>query len=238
MNKLMKTKYWATISASSTFVAISYEIKGPLTQAWGVPSYVLAIAAFLFGAGVSKFFIEQIFKIKYVRKIILGPSWIEGYWLIKTTSTLDDQSPLTLPGVLFLEINPGTGALKAVTTRFHPTEGEYVVNSQVAHVQGDTENIQYLNYFKIGYPGSGLRFGMAFGEFSRNDHFSNFPNTLEGKITLEGDGQIRRQLAKRIDNQMVLELKTRYGNDWMKEVALTNGEIAFPNTLNVTKKSA
>jgi len=237
VNKLIKTKHWAIVVASSAFVALSYELKGLNTFGWVMPSYILAGMAAIFGTASAKFIVERLFQLQAIRKVVMGSSWIEGYWLIKTTSVENDNSPLVLPGVLFLEVNPGSGALKAVTTRYALEEGEFIVNSQVAHVQSDTENIQYLNYFKIGYPGSGVRYGMAFGEFSRNNNFTTSPNVLEGKITLEGDGIVRRQIAKRIDDEIVEELKNLHGHDWIKEVIVSDGEIAFPSSKTINNLS-
>ena len=48
-----------------------------------------------------------------------------------------------------------------------------------------------------------------------------------GKISLEGDGEIKEQSARRILENKVHELKAAYGSNWMKEVLKSNGEIAF-----------
>ncbi|TCW38333.1 hypothetical protein [Marichromatium gracile] len=227
MDRIYQTRLWVTAALAAFFVGLSYELKSFAPSLSAFPSIFLAAIAFLFGSGLAQFVVKVLIDSKRVRRFLLGSAWIEGYWFVETKKVDGEGNPLKYPGILYLDYKASKGMLKAVTTRFDADDKEYTVVSQVAHARTDDDFIQYLNYFKLTSAGQGERHGLAFGEFVNNSDFTSFPTKMLGKISLEGEDQIKEQTARRISDKKARELYEQYGDNWMKEVLHSNGSLAF-----------
>ncbi len=225
MNKVILLKYWATITLASILVAAGYELKKDANFLPGVPTYILAAFAFIFGASTAKYAVENMLKLKSFRKKIFGSQWIEGYWLIRAHKNQVDGNPLSILGILYLYYDLEKGELVATTTRYDDDSEEFKVNSEIAYVRAEGSIIRYLNYFTINYSGTSKN-GMAFARLSRGDEFSSGPDSYEGTITIEGEGGIKRQSAQKISDTKVKELYLEHGNNWKKKLLESNGALA------------
>jgi hypothetical protein len=236
MKKFSDVKYWMSLSFATILVAISYELRRNNITIPGFPSYIVALFAFFIGAKSATFLANHLIGKKWFRKYIIKDAWIEGYWLIRTSNHGVEKSPLNQVGVLFLEYKVDKQELKAVTTRLGELGEKFLVNSEVAYVREDSVNVKYLNYFCINYPGPGKKYGMAFAEFSKNSEYPHGPNTLEGNITLEGEGEIRRQSADRISDECVSKLRGVHGEKWIMHILETDGKAVLEcSTSNISK---
>ena len=227
MDRIYQTRLWVTAGLAALFVGLSYELKSLLPSLSPLPSIFLALIAFLFGSGLAQFVVKLFLSSKKIRKLLLGSAWIEGYWFIETKNVETEENPLKYPGILYLDYKVSKGMLKAVTTRFDSTNSEYTVVSQVAHSRTDDDFVQYLNYFKLTKAGQGEKNGIAYGEFVTNSDFSSCPTKMLGRISLEGEGEIKEQTARRIPDAKAKELFNKYGDNWMKEVLQSNGALVF-----------
>lgn len=227
MDRIYKTQLWVTAGLAALLVGLSYELKALLPLLSPFPTFSLALIAFFLGTGLAHIVVRLMVNSKKIRRMIFGNAWIEGHWFIETKKANGNENPLKYPGILFLEYKVSKGMLKAVTTRYDANDKLYVVVSQVAYTRTDEDFIQYLNYFKLTSEGQGERNGLAYGEFVNNSSFSSFPINMLGKITLEGEGEIKEQIARRIPDKRAKELYRLHGDKWMKEVLKSNGSIVF-----------
>lgn len=227
MDRIFKTRLWITATFAALFVGLSYELKSLVPILSPIPSILLAIIAFLLGSGLAIFLSTLLINNKNIRKLLLGSSWVEGHWFIETKNANSKDNPLGNPGVLFLDYKVSKNVLKAVTTRIDSNSNEYTVVSQVAYLRTDDDFVQYLNYFKLTSDGKGERYGLAYGEFVTNSDFNSIPSKMLGKISLEGEGEIKEQIARRIPDFKAKELYEIYGDNWIIEVLKSNGELLF-----------
>ena len=221
MTKISKIKYGVSILLASLLVALSYELKKMNISVFGIPSFLLAVISFIAGVGLAQLITRIILENWKVRRWLMGPLWIEGYWLVQTEENNDTDSPVAHPAILFLEYNVGSDQLKAVVTRYNNKKIS-IGSSDLAFLREDANNIQYLNYFTISYDDTNGRYGMAVSEFNKNNNYSKYSNVLSGRITLEGDGLVRRQTGQRLDQEVVDNLVNKYGEEqWMRELLLS-----------------
>ena len=216
MKTIFAIRLWASITLASLLVSLSYELDSVKNLKLGIPSYITAVIAFLLGSTTAKIVVDWVLGLRWMRRKIIGSKCIEGYWLIRTANPDDKSSPFGFPGILFVEYKIKEGELKAVTTRVDSAGHLFVVNSEIAFVREEGVNVRYLNYFRITYPGPGVEYGMAFAEFSNNDHFESAPNILQGTIALEKEGKIRRQSARRITKATIKKFRRSHKKEWMK----------------------
>lgn len=231
MNKILLTKYWAIIFLSSTFVAVSYQLKIDHAVLPGIPSYVLAIFTFILGAPIANFLISMILRVKNVRKLamfLFGGSCIEGHWLISAHNNEGDPHPLSRIGVLYLRYDPGNGELVATTTRYDVDGEKILVNSELAFAREEKKIVRYLNYFTYSFGGKD-RNGMAFSRISEDSEFSKGMNSYAGTIVIEGEGAIRSQHARKIPDKKARELYQEYGDKWIEKLLASNGSLVDVN---------
>jgi hypothetical protein len=221
MHRIQTVKLLSTVVLTAGLVAAGYEMRSAGLSFWGLPQYLIAGLTIVLGGTLAALLANGLLSIQAVRRLIMGQSHVEGYWYLSTTRQSD--SPLNPDGILFIKHDPTSGETQVVTTRLDASGAEYSTASEIAHVRALGNEIKYLNYFRLTYPGPDSPFGLSSGKFISSDDTSSCPNKLETQINLTGEGTVRRQVADRIDADRVRHLKRRYGKKWMTS-ALSKGK--------------
>ena len=89
---MYKSKHYIIVFITSLFIVLSYEIKDllPVIPFIGKIKFVTpilsAILGFVFGSITIDIFKNILFKFKWIRKIVIGTLWLEGYWFCSNSS--------------------------------------------------------------------------------------------------------------------------------------------------------
>ncbi len=225
MERLRRWKLWLSITITAVFIIIGYEIK--LSQYFeAVPPIIIAVFLFLLTSRFAVSLTDFLFSLESVRRFFSNKSNVEGYWVIKTffqEQNPNKDNPLFKTGILRLTFVGKDLRLKAVTSRLDDFHTRVLVNSVVAFVNDDLSKIYYLNYFDYPVHGKDMHHGICFAEFSFPDGKNMI---LQGKIVLEGEGELRMQSANKISRKDVRKLIKKFGNkDWIEETLKHDGNI-------------
>ena len=222
MLQIRRFMVFSSSSLASVLVGASYQVDAIANFFPGMPSWMLALLAAGSGGSLGYVIAKWIVSISSVRAILVGPSWVEGFWDLRTqphesaSSTDETQAdPLLNDGVLYIRYDPTVDYFKVTTTRLDQSGCKFTTGSQIAHVRIDGTNIKYVNHFKLTYDASD-RFGISHGEFESTGQSNRLPDWFTAQVFTEGDAP-RRQTATRIDRDTVSELRSNYGQDWQIE---------------------
>jgi len=222
VEKVKRFQSGFSILLASIAVAVSYEFRQRGILIPGVPSLVLAATAFVIGSAIARRIAIVGTSFRWVRSVIMGPDFIEGYWRLTTRDleapnsiTENNESSLQYPGILYLNYSSETNDYMVSTSRIDKDGVLFVVNSEIAHIRKDKNNIRYLNYFRLTHPGPKIEHGISHGEFSRTDDATGRPNFFEAQIFTGGES-VRRQSAIRVPYKEVRKLRANHGNEWIR----------------------
>lgn len=176
----------------------------------------IALFVFAFGSKFAEFLVRVLLKSSRVRKLIAGNTHIEGYWLLRTDNPNGAESSLTQPAIACMQYDPSTNDMKVETIRYTHDGQKYLTISTMAHVRSNGLTIQYLNCFRLTYPGPEDRIGLSFGKFSHEGE--GVPVSLEAHIAVAGEGASRRQIAERLDEDIVRKYKREHGREWTRQL--------------------
>ena len=128
---------------------------------------------------------------------------------------------------MYISHDLSTIETRVVTTRIGANDDEYQTVSKIAYVRTVGTEKSYLNHFEFTYPGPESGSGLSSGKFINIDDLRPYPTLLEARAVLTGEGVVRRQIAKRMDDGIVKALQKKHGSQWMSIVLRTGKEAAF-----------
>lgn len=227
MKKLSDIRLWLTVALTAVLVSAGYELRSAGLNFGGVPSYLVAVVSLVLGGKLAATLVDLCTKSRWLRGKVNSTAHIEGYWYLTTTSVGD--SPLNKDGILYLSFESDIGEIQVVTTRLAEDGTEFPTASEIAYARTEGAHTSYLNYFRLTYPGSETRFGLSSGRFVHSDDLAPHPNLLEAHISVTGEGVVRRQSGRRIDDKVISTLKKQYGANWKTKALLGGRSVLFPD---------
>ena len=217
MNNLWKKKANIGVFLTTVFVLLSYEVKNPLLPGF---QWLLILLSFVISTYTANVITEILMDFRLGRAFILGKSWIEGYWYLKTNN-LDQGHAISNDGIVYIAYEGDQHELNVFTYRTKTSDIDSGFSSVSELVTTRDFDTKFSNYFVIP-EGDRSTHGITVGKFFR-DGSSPLPNKFEGTVVLFSDGLYRRQMARKIQHSVVKKLQRIYGDDWMTTL-LTQGE--------------
>jgi len=92
MDEIWRAKFILGTFLTSIMVGLSYQI--PL-QFFSLPPPLLILLSFILSGYTSDFIVNTSLNLKIGRKLILGKSWIEGYWILYSIESQEDDKRKT-----------------------------------------------------------------------------------------------------------------------------------------------
>ena len=221
LNRLDKAKNKFLILLSITVALIANNINKDYPG--GNTLTMLALGVFL---SVGATFIGSIaadlaFKFKTVRKYILGPDFIEGYWFVKTYPLESKKSsPISKDGIAYMHYTP-SGEFSVETTRILDGGQVVTTKSEVGHVRVTGGTMRYLNFFDLAAQEDGEKKGFSAGFFERDPSVSHCPQVFNSKIAIEGETQRLTRRGTKLSDEIVQVYIAKYRLQW-KEYFLKN----------------
>jgi hypothetical protein len=169
----------------------------------------------------SKVIVDIVAQSRRGKRRILGKTYLEGYWLSKTTRLTGDPGgsrPLTVDGIMSISHDPQTGEILPSVYRV-PEDARHIGYSNThSHVARIKENGDYVNFAEVNFNG-GPRKLVAFGRFVTPPGEA-IPQTYSGFLMVEGFAGIMQQTAVRMRSDDIARLKAIHGHDWMLKFLL------------------
>lgn len=231
MKKINSFVSGATATLVVLIVISTYELKNYLPKLHNlVPewsTYLIAILlTFLGGMGTAKYLTYLISRYPFIRKIICGDGWIEGYWILFTepNELNKEQHFLVRPAIMLVEHKTKSFDIKTVTYRLNSSNRLDSNESEVAYQRENSENPKYLHYFTGNSQGKNYE-GVAKGEINKPRKGRPW---LKGKLYLENIGITWAQSGFMISDYQLNKLRIKYGNDdynWIQKLLECNCNI-------------
>lgn len=210
MTSIWRAKFWLGTFLATMFVILSQEAKVWLAS---FPPLMLAVIAFILSTYASSLFIKGALNTRRGRMLIMGKSWIEGYWYLQTFIDENHPHPITNDGITYISHEGSEFELRVSTYRRKTgalTTGFSSISELTMAREYDT---RFTNYFRIP-EGSKDSQGISVGTFYR-DQNAKYPNRYEGTVVLFSDGIYRRQVGHKIPARIVKFLRQSHGEKWM-----------------------
>jgi hypothetical protein len=223
------------VSLTSLSVIMSYQLKDYYTAFLPIPPIVVAGISAIVTACASPLITNEIFEFKWMRKIIISRTWIEGYW---QGSTLDENGQKTLVIIQFYYIEE---QLDLRINAIHVNNKYEEISSLSRFIK--LEDLNYVNHFEhILVDGKSLD-GVAVGKFSTNN---KYPNKYTGRLFLENKEdflicKMYKQELKKMQDSLATKYVNKYGDDWeenylkeelKKKQSLEEEKTTLPKGLN------
>lgn len=220
MDNLTRLRLGTATLFSTLFVALSYEVKDSaafefIRQHVGHQG-ILAISVVL-GSSLAPFATKLLLKLSLVRRLALGQSWIEGYWIQETflAKNGNGETPVSTGIVQFTYTGQDLDLEVQVyhSASVHNNSESWSTTNLA--VLRDTD-CSYINYFTVRRL-SGETTGVSVGRFfSSEAGFFRRPDSYSGKMTYFEKHTIFHQTLKRLSTKEVKQLKAQYGVEWKK----------------------
>jgi len=215
------------IGATSILVSLSYEVRSklqelnePLFQAlngplgWLVWSLALILSLVL-AAGGTMLLWNMAVRLRCLRRLILGRTWIEGTWFFHTSEYIEGKPEFSQVGIAQfsyglpdLELLGHFSSVVLASGEANPTE---VISMMV------DDKLHYMHRF-VRYTKNVQAVGAAYGVFLC-DIESKSPNRyVGGVIYLEADeSHKRRQTGVKLTDSEVRARSKRFGSVWRQQ---------------------
>jgi hypothetical protein len=215
----------ATIAAGA-----SYELKDNVPFLKQMPIGVPIVVSIAIGALLPPVLVTVATKLRIARKLILGPAWLEGAWIVRTFNDSNEQIAVGLAQCDY----PKSDLELRVTSFWEKgirSGGETFANSDFVYVRAT--DLFYVSRLFSGRLGGPL-IGVATGQFQR-DTVRRRTTTYEGQIVfLDGQPPLR-QTGKRLDAEVIKRAVKAHGDEWMRHVLRENS--ATPETAAVQENA-
>lgn len=190
---------------------VTYELK--LAISWTTPSriIIISIIAYILSSVLAELITNKLLAVKWFRKITLGRAWVEGNWYIQTYDSKSDKPVST--GIFTLAYSNCDQSLIATSYKLNSPESNIETVSRSKYVFINPTDLSYVNYFVYTL---GVEFihGVAIGNFIQED--DGFPLRYDGKLYFFSEMPEYRQIALKIPDKEVVELKRNHGSVWRK----------------------
>ena len=210
MTEIWRSKFILGTFLTAVMVVLGYEIRGTFIT---TSPYILAVLSFIVSTYVANLAVNKALATKWGRKIVMGKTWIEGYWYLSTLSTPDNPNNITRSGITYISYEGSQYILRVITYRRITDTMHTGLPSLSDLVTIRPFDLKFSNIFTIS-DGKTETKGVTIGEFFC-DGLAVYPNRYEGHVVLFNEGLNRRQSGTKIPPKVVRKLKKENAENWM-----------------------
>ncbi|MEL6980431.1 MAG: hypothetical protein AAGM38_17380 [Pseudomonadota bacterium] len=202
MKKIEEFRASALMGVTAALIILGYELQGSSFALDGVSPIVVALAVFFLGAFAARFLVDSILRLQFIRAIIQGSHFAEGFWHLKTKAD-DSGSALSYDGVLQITYDARDRQTQVTTYRIDSDGSIFTTSSLIASISEFGSRLRYLNFFYLNYPAGEGRYGLSAGDIYCSDSHSRLPDLLDSRINVTGEPIIRSQRAIKITDREI-----------------------------------
>jgi len=220
MSRLGQFRLALTVALTTGLIALAYEAKDQFSPYQLQGKIVGVVLSLTLGPSTAAILARLAFSINFVRRFVLGPSWIEGVWLIETYV----GAKMVTCGVSQSFYRGKTDSLEVHIWFPVGIDGSGPAFSTSTSVLLRESDLLYMNYFISSGPESDS-VGVAVGHFF-SDEGSRISSRYEGKVLYVGQSPLVRQIGYRLSPQEVADARSAGGiRGWMSNLISSR----FPN---------
>jgi len=229
MSRINLTLSWISGVIAAVVTGLAKELADKnLVPFMGASKIVFVALCTLVALFVLQWAMRQIPKKSRGRKLLLGDSWVEGWWHIRTFSAGHDTKPIP-PGLMHVTYSGPNLDLRIGVYR--PTKGVPDLDGTPLYTRSIMAALRDTDYQLVNYcefpEESGSSRSLGIGNFSC-DRASQPPGRYEGVVIRVSDAPHRRQAATRIPQEDIIAAQTTHGQRWITELLkeLENPQVA------------
>jgi hypothetical protein len=165
---------------------------------------------------ISKTIVDAISRTTWGKMRVLGNTYLEGYWLNKTTRLAGNEGnskSFTVDGIMTIAHDAQTCEILPSVYRVPELAKEIGYSNSNSLVAQIKDNGDYVNFAEVNFNG-GPRKLLAFGRFV-TPVGEKVPQIYNGYVLIEGSDIVMQQTATRMNQNEVGKLRKEYGQDWM-----------------------
>jgi hypothetical protein len=186
-------------------VMTSYQIKW-LADALNISPVILAIVGLIIGGFASNWLMALLIDRKFVRKLILGKTWLEGWWVLVTYTDEGTEHK----GLLEIRY---VGDLRLEAFAYYLDMALDHLTARSYYLTVDEKSRRYINYARVVNDGMPNYDIVAVGEL-HPDRGHKYPTLYKGeRVDLQRNTRQWQGMSK-IDNSIVRRYRRRHGDVW------------------------
>lgn len=211
--KLDHLRLWG----GGAIAALATAFGSELVEVWQVTG-AWEKAAILAGAPVAALAVAQLLlklalSTETGRAAILGTSWIEGYWLVRTSDAGPEDEPVS-DGLLCIYYQDPDLKLASLTYRVSADDPLGLpISARSTFIGFDEHDLQWINYCSFPDRNRESR-ALGVGRFLSDS--GRVPDRYDGFLVRLSDGVFRRQSGVKLSSKEVRALKKTHRFDWIK----------------------
>ena len=209
MSKLNRFKSSFVTLTGIMCVAVGYELKNLLRNQEFYYSLAIIILSLIISKFASSFISNVLFKIRWLRSVVLGNSSIEGYWFVYP-NVPNPRNILNSDSLSEISYNHDAQSLQTITYRTDDKGNE--IFSYSDFVMFDEVTGGYINRFTF-LEDNQRKDGIAFGNFLGIPNKGRL-NKWQGICMNIHDNIIYGQQGTRISEKEVEEYEEQYPSNW------------------------
>jgi hypothetical protein len=220
MSRAANLRSAIAISATLILVSLGFEIRSriqiptgwvgwPRSLAW---LFAFVFSLFLVTSGTALLWKTAV-RLRRVRKFILGRTWIEGTWFVKTVEYLEDKREITRVGLAQFSYELPDLVLDCRVSSVMLATGDPIETKVTSIILDDKLNYMhsFTRYVKNVQEG-----GAAYGTFICNDG-KRAERYEGGVVLLNAEGKHNcRQTAVKLSEKEVRRISKQYGSEWQQ----------------------
>jgi hypothetical protein len=219
MSRAARLRSAIAISATFVLVSLSFEIRSRVQQLNAPLGWLVWLLAFLLSLflanGATTLLWRVVVRVRYVRRFILGRTWIEGTWFFQTTEYAVDKQEIVQVGLAQFSYELPDLLLSCSISSAALATGEPIQTELISLVLDDS--LHYMHRF-VRHLRNVQAVGAAYGIFVCE--FGKPPKRYEGGVIYldAEDRQKRRQTGVKLADKDVHALSKQFGAGWQQRV--------------------
>jgi hypothetical protein len=190
-------------------VIASYQMPW-LAQRVGVPQMAVALVSAVIGGAASTWIVSLLTKIKWIRKLIVGSTWVEGWWVLLTYPSDGSQEHKGLLEIKYID------GLKLEALAFYADDALDHLTAKSYYLTIDDKSMRYINYARVidAMPNFDI---IAAGEL-HFDTGKSYPTLYKGARVNLGNKVLHWQAMSKIDDSVIRQFQLQHGDIWKNKL--------------------
>jgi hypothetical protein len=218
-------RFRSNIAIGATFilVSLSFAVREEIAQLKGLLGWhaLLAwLAAFFVSLFLANFgtawLWNRAIKFCFVRKLILGPIWIEGWWFLQALDVVDGRNEVVQVSLVEFWYRGSDLVLFGQFDNVVPSTGAEKRTDRI--IMTVDEDFHYIHHFQRNdpTPGAPQGTGVAAGTFYLDK--DKRPERYAGSVTYLAPAETRNQTGYKLDDKQVLDWRQKFGVNWRQKI--------------------
>ena len=226
MGDIWKAKFGLGTFFTAIMVTLSYEVK---IANLNVPPFFLILFSFIISGYFANFVIDKSLGWRFGRRFVMGKAWIEGHWLLSTTTIENNPNSISQLGLCYISYEGDSQSLSVVTYRKKINNNMHTGFSSISElVSIRSYDLRFSNIFALSNGTIDTK-GVTVGKFI-TDRGKTIPTRFEGHVTLFNEGINRRQSGTKISEKEIRKYIKNHQDNWKDEMLKYYENQANSNT--------